>query len=117
MKDSVLRTKSFAFAIRIVKMAQWLQTEKKEFVLSKQLLKSGTAIGALVSEAIFAQSRPDFISKMNISLKEAHETLYWIELLTATGIVSEEMTKTLHSECDELVAILVSTIKTTKINS
>jgi len=81
MKESVLRDKSYSFAIRIVKLSQFLNIEKKEYVLSKQILRSGTSIGALIREAEFGQSKADFVSKMSISLKEANETIYWISLL------------------------------------
>jgi four helix bundle protein len=81
MKENVIKTKSFAFALRVVKLAKYLQGEKKEYVLSKQALRSGTAVGALVREAEHAQSKADFINKMSIALKEANETEYWIELL------------------------------------
>lgn len=81
MKESVLKIKSYEFAIRIVKLEQFLCREKKGFVLSKQILKSGTAIGDLIREAEFAQSKADFTNKMNIALKEANETIYWLEIL------------------------------------
>src|SRR2546421_10563582 len=90
MGKSILRDKSYAFAIRIVKLSQYLQDKKKEFVLSKQVLRSGTAIGALVREAEFGQSNADFISKMSISLKEANETDYWLALLKDTNYIDEK---------------------------
>jgi four helix bundle protein len=114
MKDSVLRTKSFDFAVRVVKMARWLQNEKKEYVVGKQLLKAGTAVGALVSEAAYGQSKADFISKMSIALKEAHETSYWIKLMVASEIITQDKIASLSSECDELISMLVSSIKTAK---
>lgn len=86
MEKSILKDKSYAFAIRIVKLSQFLQNEKREFVLSKQVLRSGTAIGALIREAEFGQSKADFISKMSISLKEANETEYWLSLFKRYGI-------------------------------
>ena len=85
LRQNVVKEKSFAFALRMVRLAKYLQDEKKEFVLSKQVLRSGTAIGALVREAEHAQSKPDFISKMSIALKEANETDYWIDLLYQTA--------------------------------
>ena len=88
MKDGALQTKSFAFAVRIVNLSKFLSTEKKEFVLSKQLLRSGTAIGALVREAEQAESKPDFVHKMAIALKEANETEYWVLLLRETGYLT-----------------------------
>jgi len=111
---NVLKDKSFAFAVRVVKMAQWLRTEKLEYVLSKQVLRSGTAIGALVSEADFAQSKADFVSKMSISLKEANETRYWLELLKETDHIGETMFNNLFEDVSELIALLVSSIKTAK---
>lgn len=114
MNKSILKDKSYAFAILIVKLSQLLVIEKKEYVLSKQLLRSGTAIGALIREAEFAQSKADFINKMSISLEEANETLYWLDLLKDTKYVTEE-THLIHYNLNkELVAMLVSSIKTTK---
>ena len=114
MGKSILRDKSYIFAIRIVKLSQYLHTEKKEYVLSKQILRSGTAIGALIREAEFGQSKPDFISKMNISLKEANETEYWLCLLKDTDYIQLNIFESMQSECKELIAMLVSTIKTSK---
>lgn len=114
MSKGSLKTKSYAFAIRIVRLSQFLQTEKKEFVLSKQVLRSGTAIGALHREAEFGQSKADFIHKMTIALKEANETSYWISLLRDTGYLEEKIFSSLLSDCNELIAILVASIKTIK---
>ena len=114
MKDNPLKDKSYEFAIRIVKLSQYLQREKKEFVLSKQVLRSGTAIGALIREAEFGQSKADFASKMSISLKEANETDYWLSLLKDTDFISEDQFMRLQSDCKELIAMLVSTVKTAK---
>ncbi len=111
---SVLRGKSYGFAIEIVKLSQYLVTDKKEYVLSKQLLRSGTAVGALIREAEFAQSKKDFVHKMSIALKEANETLYWLDLLKDTSHLVEDQYISLHSVCKELVAMLVSSIKTSK---
>lgn len=115
--DGPLKDKSYLFAIRIVKLSQNLHTEKKEFVLSRQILRSGTAIGALIREAEFAQSKPDFLHKMNIALKEANETAYWLSLLKDTDYLETKMFDSLHSDCKEMIAMLVSTVKTSKINS
>jgi four helix bundle protein len=112
MSKGSLKTKSYAFAIRIVKLSQFLQTEKKEFVLSKQVLRSGTAIGALHREAEFGQSKADLIHKMSIALKEANETSYWISLLKDTGYLEEKIFSSLFSDCNELIAMLVASIKT-----
>ena len=115
--DSILKTKSYSFAIRIVKLAQYLQKEKSEYVLSKQVLRSGTAIGALIREAEFGQSKDDFIHKLSISLKEANESDYWISLLFDTEYIDDSMHKSLSSDCSELIYILVSSIKTAKGNN
>jgi len=114
MGKSILKDKSYAFAIRIVRLVQYLQVEKKEFVLSKQILKSGTAIGALISEAEFGQSKADFVSKMSIALKEANETVYWLSILKDTDYLEIKLFESLHSDCNELISILVSTVKTAK---
>ena len=114
MKENPLKDKSYQFAIRIVKLSQFLQQDKKEFVLSKQVLRSGTAVGALIREAEFGQSKADFTSKMSISLKEANETEYWLSLLKDTDFISENQFMNLQSDCMELIAMLVSTVKTSK---
>jgi four helix bundle protein len=112
MSNSVLRDKSYLFAMKIIKLSQYLQSEKKEYVLSKQLLRSGTAIGALIREAEFGQSKADFINKLNISLKEANETGYWLSLLKDTDYIHETEYKTPADECFELIKMLVSSLKT-----
>ena len=112
--DDPLKDKSYQFAIRIVRLSQFLQQDKKEFVLSKQVLRSGTAIGALISEAEFGQSKADFTSKMSIALKEANETEYWLCLLMDTDFISENQFMSLQSDCKELIAMLVATVKTSK---
>jgi four helix bundle protein len=111
---SPLRDKSYAFAIKIVKLSQSLVSEKTEFILSKQVLRSGTSIGALIRESEFAASKADFINKLTVSLKEASETEYWLMLLHDTDfLINTEFLK-LQSECKELIAMLVSSIKTSK---
>lgn len=112
--DSVLNIKSYAFAIRIVKLSQYLQKEKSEYILSKQILRSGTAIGALIRESEFGQSRQDFVHKLSISLKEANETDYWLSLLHDTEYMDERLYESLKSDCNELISLLVSSIKTSK---
>ena len=112
-EESVLRQKSYAFALRIIKLSQFL-TEKKEYIINKQITKSGTSIGALVREAEFAQSIADFIHKNSISLKEANETDYWLSLLKDAGYIEEPLYISLANDCNELIAMLVSTIKTSK---
>ena len=114
MKESILRSKSYAFAVRIVRLSQFLTTEQREFVLSKQVLRSGTAIGALVHEAEFGQSKPDFRSKMSIALKEANETQYWLTLLKETDYINEKMFESVSNDCVELIKMLVATVKTSK---
>lgn len=112
--ENGIADKSLRFAIRVVKLYQYLSVRKREFVLSKQFLRSGTAIGALVREAEHAQSKADFLNKMNIALKEANETLYWIILLKETEYLSEEEFQSIHRDAEELVKILASIVKTTK---
>ena len=113
---NILNNKSYAFAIRIVKLSQFLQNEHKEYVLSRQVMKSGTSIGALVREAKYAQSSIDFIHKLSIALKEANETYYWLSLLYDTNYIKEKLFNSLLKDCDELISILVSIVKTTKNN-
>ena len=114
MSKSILKEKSYSFAIRIVKLNQYLCEERKEFILSKQILRSGTAVGALIREAEFGQSKADFRNKMSIALKEANETDYWLNLLKDTKYINEKMFQSISNDCTELIKILVSTVKTTK---
>jgi len=114
--DRPLRDKSFRFALRIVKLTQLLQTEKREWVLSKQLLRSGTAIGAMVREAEQGESRADFVHKMAIGLKEANESQYWLELLYHSGYMNEPSFQSINQDCTELLKLLTSIIKTSKTN-
>jgi four helix bundle protein len=116
MKENVLKNKSFAFALRIVKLYQFLTESNKEYVLFKQLLRSGTAIGALVREAEHAESKADFIHKLSIALKEANETEYWIELLQQSGYLNDNDFETLFNEITELLRLLISIIKSSKSN-
>jgi four helix bundle protein len=114
VKENAVKDKSFAFAVRIVNLYRYLHEKKNEFVLSKQLLRSGTAIGALVREAEQAESKADFIHKLSISLKEANETDYWIELLFQTDFLSEKEYTTIKGDSEELIKLLVAIIKTSK---
>ncbi len=114
MNKSILRDKSYSFAIRIVELNRFL-CKKKEFILSKQVLRSGTAIGALIREAEFGQSRPDFRSKMTIALKEANETQYWLSLLKDTNYIDVISYESISRDCIELIKMLVATVKTTKL--
>lgn len=108
----MIRNKSYAFAIRMIKLYQYLSSRKKEFVLSKQLLRSGTSIGANIEEAIGAQSGKDFFMKLTIAYKEARETSYWIRLLTDTGYLTQQEGKSLLADAEELLKILTSIQKT-----
>ena len=114
MKENIVKEKSYTFALRIVKLVQIITAEQKEFVLSKQLLKSGTAIGALIREAEHGQSRADFVSKMNIALKEANETDYWLSLLKDSGYITPEWYDSISKDAKELVKLLASIVKTIK---
>ncbi|MGM9601826.1 MAG: four helix bundle protein [Faecousia sp.] len=106
--------KPFDFAVRIVKLCQHLQNSKQEYVLSKQLMRSGTSVGANVSEARQGQSRADFVSKMSIALKETTETKYWLRLLQATDFLTEKEYLSINSDCVEIEKMLTSIIKSTK---
>ncbi len=116
MRENIIKSKSFDFALRIVKLYQYLTETKKEFVLSKQLLRSGTAVGALVRESEHAESKADFIHKLSISLKEANESDYWIELLHKSNYLEEGEYLSLKNDLDEILRLLVSIIKTSKSN-
>lgn len=114
MKDSILKSKSKSFALRIIKMYNYLCDEKKEYVMSKQVLRSGTSIGANIAETFYAQSEADFIAKLYISRKEAGETIYWIELLKESSYLGCDEADSMIKDCDELLKILTSSIKTMK---
>ena len=117
MQHSIIAEKSLAFAIRVVKLCKILTEDKHEYNLSKQLIRSGTSIGANVREALQAQSTKDFISKMSIALKEAAETEYWLILLKEADYLSEKEYKSIANDCGELNRILIAIIKSTKANS
>lgn len=114
--NSIIKEKSFKFSVRVVNLYKYLLTTHSEYVLSKQILRSGTSIGANVSEAQEAQSDADFIAKLSISLKEARETEYWMNLLHETNFISDKMKNSLASDLNEILAILTSSLKTKKIN-
>lgn len=116
MKENVVKSKSFAFALRAVKLYRYLVEQKREYVISKQLLRSGTAIGALVREAEQAESKADFIHKLAIALKEANESDYWLELLRQSDYIDEKAFSSISSDLDELLKLLTSIIKTSKAN-
>ena len=113
-EENVIAQKSKAFALRIIKLYKFLCDEKNEYVLSKQILKSGTSIGANVREAMCGQSRADFYAKMNISLKEASETEYWLELLYESEYIEKAPFESIYSDCKELIRILTAITKTQK---
>ncbi len=112
---NIVAAKSYDFAIRIVKLYKHLSQEKKEFVLSKQMLRSGTAIGALIKEAEHAQSKADFLNKMNVALKEANETEYWLMLMKDTEYLNETEFQLIKNDCSEILKLLISIVKSTKI--
>ncbi|MDR0703469.1 MAG: four helix bundle protein [Planctomycetaceae bacterium] len=114
MQSSILRNKSYAFAVRIVNLSKHLTEKKKEYVLSKQVLRSGTAIGASINEAAYAESNADFVHKLSISLKEAQETHYWFSLLKDTKYITPKMFDSIDSDCEEIIKILTASIKTLK---
>jgi len=113
-KDNIIQQKSYAFAVRIVKLSRYLRDVKKEYVLSKQLLRSGTSIGANIEEAIGGQSEKDFFAKLTISYKEARESHYWIRLLTDTDYLSKEESISFLRDTDELLKIIGSIQKSIK---
>ena len=110
----ILHQKSFEFAVRVVKLARFLSDKKQDWVLARQILRSGTSIGANIRESRFAQSKADFVSKLSIALKEASETQYWLELLVATGLLSKKQYESLKADVDWLVGTLVNVIKSSK---
>lgn len=113
-KDNIVADKSYAFALRIIKLYKYLISEQKEYVLSKQILRSGTSVGALIKEAEHAQSKADFLNKMNIALKEANETEYWLMLLKDSDYIDEKSYNSIHPDGVELIKLLVSIVKSTK---
>lgn len=112
-KDSILKQKSMAFAKRIVGLYQFLTREKQEYIMSKQVLRSGTSIGANIAEAVYGSSRKDFVAKLQISKKEAAETLYWLDLLHGCDYIPDAIYLSLHSDCRALLLMLTSSIKIT----
>lgn len=114
MKDNIIQIKSYNFALRIIKLYKYLVENKREFVLSKQILRCGTSIGANVEEAIGGQSRADFVSKFSIAYKEARETHYWLRLLHDSKFLTRKQFDSLISDCEELIKIIAKIQKTTK---
>ena len=112
--DNILHQKSYHFAIRIVKLSRYLHTQQHEYILSRQILRAGTSVGALLSESEFAQSDADFVHKLTIALKEANETKYWIDLLHDTQYIDPKMHKSLYQDITEIIRLLVTIIKKLK---
>jgi four helix bundle protein len=116
MRENILKDKSFSFAIRVVRVYQYLVARKQEYVLSKQLLRSGTSVGAMVREAEHAQTKADFIHKLSIAQKEINESIYWLDLLAGTDYLSPAQANSLCTDAIELLKLLTAIIKTTKSN-
>ena len=114
MKKSILKDKSKAFALRVIRLYKYLCEEKKEYIPSKQLLRSGTSIGANIAEAFYGQSEADFVSKLSIAQKEAGETMYWLELLHESEYLKRNEYDSIYSDAEELIRLLTSSIKTVK---
>ena len=115
-KENIVIDKSYAFALRIIKLYKYLADTHKEYIISKQVLRSGTAIGALLSELVYAQSKADFINKAHVALKEANETAYWLSLLKDSEYISIDSYNSIYIDCNELIKLLVSIVKTSKNN-
>lgn len=111
---NILKAKSFEFAVRMVNLYKHLSDEKREFVLSKQLLRSGTSVGAMIYEAEYAESKGDFVHKLAIAQKEINETIYWLELLKETEYISEQGFESINVDAVEIIKLITSSIKTTK---
>ena len=116
-KPNIIREKSFCFALRIIKLYKHLCSEQKEFVLSKQILRSGTSIGAMQRESEHAESKQDFIHKLSIAQKECNETLYWLELLYKSEYINETAYNSIYNDADEVIRLLTSIIKSTKLSN
>lgn len=116
MRENVVKTKSFKFSVQIVRLFQFLQKDKKEYTLSKQLLRSGTSVGAMVREAEHSESKADFIHKLAIAQKEINETIYWLELLKETDYLDHNQFDKIHTDAVEIIKLITSIIKTTKTN-
>jgi four helix bundle protein len=115
MKENVLKNKSFGFAIRIVNLYKYLCDEKREFVLSKQVLRSGTSVGAMICEAEHSESKQDFVHKLAIAQKEINETLYWLELLKETKYISIQEFESINTDAIEIIKLITTSIKTAKL--
>ena len=117
MKDNVIQRKSYDFALRIIKLNLHLKDNKSEYDLSRQILRSGTSIGANIEEAIGGQSKKDFVAKLSISYKEARETHYWLRLLRDSDLLEENLSQSLISDCEELIKLLTTILKSSKSNN
>ncbi len=115
MKDNILKDKSFLFAVRIVNLYKYLKKEHGEYILSQQLIRSGTSIGAIIREAEHAESTKDFIHKLSIGLKETNEAKYWLDILVATDFITKKMYESINKDCEELLKLLISSVKTSKL--
>ena len=115
MKQNILKDKSFLFAVRMVNLYKYLKKEHGEYIISQQLIRSGTSIGALKREAEHAESTKDFVYKLKIGFKEANESKYWLDLLVATEFLTTKMYNSLNKDCEELLKMLISSVKTNKI--
>jgi four helix bundle protein len=116
VKESILLTKSFSFALRVIKLSRYLQKEHKEYILSKQIMRSGTSVGALITEAQYTQSKADFLHKLTIALKEANETKYWLQLLVESNYIDTKMYESIEPQAEELLKLLIASTKTVKKN-
>lgn len=114
MKKNIIQEKSFCFALRIIKLYKYLKDNKNEYVLSKQLLRSGTSIGANIEESIGGQSKNDFVSKISVAYKESRETLYWLKLLKASNYLNQKQSESLINDCEEIIRIITKIQKTIK---
>ena len=117
MKENILIDKSIDFAARIIKLCKYLEDTKKEHIISKQIIRSGTSIGANINEAQYGNSKADFVSKLHISLKETAETEYWLRLLSKSDYIDDKMFESLLNDCLELKKLLISSINTAKKNN
>ncbi|HVT84863.1 MAG TPA: four helix bundle protein [Chitinophagaceae bacterium] len=113
-KENILKEKSFGFAVRVINLYRYLKKNYNEFIISQQIVASGTSIGALIREAEHAESTKDFLHKLNIGLKEANESKYWLDLLFATGFINKKMYESLNTDCEELLKLLIASVKTVK---
>ena len=113
-RESILKSKSFDFAIRVINLYEYLKKRHSEYIVSQQILRAGTSVGALVREAEFAESRKDFMHKLSIGLKEANESVYWLQLLYATEFINKKMFDSMIIDATELLKMLIASVKTTK---